>query len=274
MVRVTQDQTIQQAIQWFERDQQRSIMQWLTRDGPFWDDERAHDPDEYLVCEDSASTRHVVTDCGLGEVAHLHRLGQDHRSVSIVPSVWEFSPLRVEWMTDAGPTHSVDVINYFEEAALDEALRLAPVPLASWDDVEKACRRRCPSLTLPDDCFAPLRPVPYFRSAADRIVELLDTLERFKLCFDETGQRTPEGQAIYQEHFTGAKASFSDSSDREKQEFANELKFPHPDGGPERLTCTWHGKVKTPQIRIHFSWPVRSEAPLYVVYVGPKITKR
>ena len=35
-----------------------------------------------------------------------------------------------------------------------------------------------------------------------------------------------------------------------------------------------HGKVKTPQIRIHFSWPITASTPLYVVYVGYKITKK
>ena len=29
-----------------------------------------------------------------------------------------------------------------------------------------------------------------------------------------------------------------------------------------------------PQLRIHFSWPIRADEPLCVVYVGPKITKR
>jgi hypothetical protein len=42
----------------------------------------------------------------------------------------------------------------------------------------------------------------------------------------------------------------------------------------EKIFCTWHGKVKTPQYRIHFSWPISAVAPLYVVYIGPKITKR
>jgi len=52
------------------------------------------------------------------------------------------------------------------------------------------------------------------------------------------------------------------------------MTFPDPDVQGETLFCSWHGKVKTPQYRIHFSWPVTAASPVYVVYVGPKITKR
>jgi hypothetical protein len=79
---------------------------------------------------------------------------------------------------------------------------------------------------------------------------------------------------LYQEYFTGKKAWFTDSSDSEKNRFKSQLTFKHPDVAGEDLICTWHGKVKSPQIRLHFSWPVSADTPLYVVYVGPKITKK
>ena len=103
---------------------------------------------------------------------------------------------------------------------------------------------------------------------------LLRTLDSFRGCFDEDGQRTAEGHRVYNEHFTGEKAWFSDSSATEKNEFKDEMTFACPDDPSQRLFCTWHGKVKTPQIRIHFSWPVRADSKVYVVYVGPKITKK
>lgn len=79
---------------------------------------------------------------------------------------------------------------------------------------------------------------------------------------------------MFQLHFTGDKAWFSDSSSTEKSDFRKELTFRHPMNAGEYLFCTWHGKVKTPQLRIHFSWPIRASDPLYVVYIGPKITKQ
>lgn len=115
------------------------------------------------------------------------------------------------------------------------------------------------------------------------MVVLFDVLNRMKQCFDDEGGRTVEGHRLYRDFFTGKKgdggrgAAFSDSSDGEKQAFASELTFPNPADPADpadSLFCTWHGKVQTPQLRVHFSHPIRNEDPLYVVYVGPKITRR
>lgn len=125
-----------------------------------------------------------------------------------------------------------------------------------------------------NDAFVPLRGHPFVHGAAERIQILHDTLNRFRGCFDDNGNRTPEGNRIYTDHFTGEKGWFSDSSATEKTEFESELTFAHPSEPGEYLFCSWHGKVKTPQFRIHFSWPVSASTPLYIVYVGPKITKR
>ena len=45
-------------------------------------------------------------------------------------------------------------------------------------------------------------------------------------------------------------------------------------GATSKLFCPWHGKVKSPQYRIHFSWPTTATTPIYIVYVGPKLTKK
>ena len=85
---------------------------------------------------------------------------------------------------------------------------------------------------------------------------------------------------IYQNYFTGKKEGggrgslFSDSSDSEKVEFKQKLTFVHPGKDKQTLFCSWHGKVQTPQLRIHFSSRILATEPLYIVYVGPKITKQ
>ena len=107
----------------------------------------------------------------------------------------------------------------------------------------------------------------------DDLLRLL-VLQKMRNCFDDRGERTSEGHRLYQKHFTGAKAWFSDSSTSEKNDFEEEPTFRNPSARGDLLFCTWHSKVKWPQLRIHFSWPVRAAEPLYVVYVGPKITKR
>ena len=69
---------------------------------------------------------------------------------------------------------------------------------------------------------------------------------------------------------------FSDSSDKEtrKRRFREALTFPHPGERGSSLFCPWHGKVRHMTLRLHFSWPVRAGRPVYVVYAGPKLTKR
>jgi hypothetical protein len=113
----------------------------------------------------------------------------------------------------------------------------------------------------------------FVASAAQRIIVLLQTLDHLRTCVKD-GERTAEGNRLYQDHFTGDKAWFSDSSDTEVSEFADALTFKHPARPGETILCRWHGKVKTPQIRIHFTWPVSHRDPLYVVYIGPKLTIR
>jgi hypothetical protein len=72
----------------------------------------------------------------------------------------------------------------------------------------------------------------------------------------------------------GGNPLFSDSSDTEKLDFRNELTFRHPDQPGRSLFCPWHGKVRHLELRVHYTWSGRAGEPLYVVYVGPKITKR
>jgi hypothetical protein len=56
--------------------------------------------------------------------------------------------------------------------------------------------------------------------------------------------------------------------------FKYELSFPDPDNNANKPDCTWHGKVKIAQFRIHFEWPRPVDQPYpKVVYIGPKITK-
>ena len=265
---VTHDSLMPQAIAGLNRDMRSALMQWLTRSGPFWEDCRRHGDDDWLECESQ-----VVTDTAAGEAAYRLFHGIECGLVSMDPSSWLFSPLSVEWH-ESESTRRIDVPNYWDVESLTAALDAEPVSLESWMDLETAARRRCPDLTFSPSCFEPLRGHPFGIGAARALLSRLTILHDLKNAFDEHGQRTAEGDKILQTHFAGAKAWFSDSSPTEKAAFRRDLTFPHPVNAGETLSCTWHGKVKTPQLRIHFSWPVHMSEPLYVVYVGPKITKR
>ncbi len=266
---VTQLLSMQQVIGSLNREQQRDVMQWLTKNGPFWEDDRNHRPDDYLECNGE-----IVTDTALGEAAYSCFHGINRHLVSFTPSTWEFTPIPVIWKSDDNSNRNLEVSNYWSIEELEAALRTAPEVIKSWEELARISMVRYTQLTFSVDSFEHLQGHPFARGAAERILILLDVLNKLKGCLNNHGQRTPEGNQLYQDHFTGDKAWFSDSSESEKHDFKIGLTFSHPVVNGESLFCTWHGKVKTPQIRIHFSWPIRIDAPLYIVYVGPKITKR
>lgn len=266
---VTQALSMYQAIQTFTVDQKRALLQWLTQRGPFWEDTQVHGPNDYLECNDK-----LVTDHAVGEAAYCCLQGIERHLVSLIPSSWRFSPVLVTWMVDSGAMRSVEVGNHWDSEELEAVLQDAPVPIASWKQLQTFAIARFPNITFSPDAVEGLLGHPFAYGAALRVLSLLDTLDRLKCCFDQHGQRTPEGHRLYRDRFTGLNAWFSDSSDSEKNEFQSELTFRHPGVAGQFLFCTWHGKVNTPPLRVHFSWPVRADEPLYVVYVGPKITKR
>ena len=257
------------AVQGLSMEERRGVMQWITRHGPFWEDVRVHGPNDWLECNGE-----VVTDTAVGEAAYRCLNGIGTHLVSLLPSSWDFSPAVVKWRREATEDRQIEVVNYRAADELENALRVAPVEIASWEALANEAGTRYTHLTFSKNCFDPLNGHPFALTVAQHILRRLEVLERLKCCFDPEGKRTRAGHELYQKHFTGKHAWFSDSSDTEKRDFRKELTFPHPNGG-KPLFCPWHGKVRgTPPIRIHFSWPVRADEPLYVVYVGPKITQR
>lgn len=272
--RLTSGKTLRQVVAALPRAQQSALLAWITKHGPFWEDLRQHGPDDWLEWRGD-----IVTDTALGEAAFANRRGADRHLLSFCPSDFAHHPIVVDWRRGE-ELLPVSVPNYWELASLQRALAAAPAPLATWAALEDRARARFDELTLTRDAFAPLAGHPFVPAAADRLLFILGTLDRLRRCFSTDGSRTTEGHQIYQDFFTGKKvaggrgAMFSDSSDSEKADFASELRFPHPDIPGETLCCPWHGKVQTPPFRVHFSYPIRADEPLYVVYVGPKLTKR
>lgn len=269
-VQVTPQMRLPQAIQNLAIDKRRSVMQWITRHGPFWEDERLHGEDDWLEWEGN-----VVTDTAVGETAYRCLNSTETSLVSLIPSSWDFSPAVVKWRKSDEEAQAVEVVNYRNANALETALRAAPAQIASWEMLADMARARCLQLAFSSDCFDPLQAYPFAHGAAQHILNRLDKLDQLKTCFDADGRRTAEGHRLYQRHFAGDRAWFSDSSATEKAQFKTQLTFRHPTTEGQSLFCPWHGKVNHhPLLRIHFSWPVTANEPLYVVYVGPKITQR
>jgi hypothetical protein len=269
------DKVMQQAVRALNKEEQRALMQWITQHGPFWEDARNHGPDDWIECNGQ-----IVTDSAVGEAAWCSLNGLERGLVSFTPSDWQFSPVTIDWVLDDGIKKTANVFNYWDAATVEAVLQDAPAHLDSWNRLEGIAIARFTQLTFAGDAFVHLKGIPFVPSAAERLRFILDKLNRFKSCFDANGLRTPEGHEIYQNFFTGKKgdggrgALFTDSSSPEKDEFKMKMTFKNPNNADETLFCPWHGKVQTPQLRVHFSWPIQADQPLYVVYVGPKLTKR
>ena len=265
--RINATTSLHEALQALPQSEKRSILQWLTRQGPFWEDAAEHNPDVWMWRADD-----IVTETAVGEAAYCATVGVDRRLVSFTPSDWTISPITVR----IGPntaTH-VMILNYWQIPQLNNALQTAEPPIASWAQLEAVSRARFHRLTFATNCFGYLNGQPFVPGAAARILTRFAVLDQWMGTVDHAGQLTAERNRIYQNHFTGDRAWFSDSSESEKNEFRNELTFPHPEIAGRSLFCTWHGKVNHPQFRVHFAWPDRPGSPLYVMYAGLKITRR
>lgn len=250
----------------------RALRNWIDRDGPFLEDDIAHNTGATYECDDDQDTTHVVTDCGIAEAAERRVIDAESPSVvvSVAPSRWQRAELSVR--CDAWPDRSSLVDNVCTRDSLLAIIERAR-PLRSWNALRERALARCTNLAFAEDAFEPLDPEPFNVGAANRLLERLLILDALKAhCVGASFD--PEGMRLRSEHFEGKKAWFTDSSDSEKVDFRSELTFAHPRIAGEKLFCPWHAKVKTPQLRIHYYDRFSASDPLFVVYVGPKITKR
>src|SRR5437762_1028996 len=124
---VTPTMMMPQAVQVLKVDERRALLQWLTQQGPFWEDLRNHGPDEWLEWNGK-----IVTDTAVGEAAWCCLNGIERGLVSLSPSDWEFYPVPVEWVRDEANRTSVDVANHWDPTTIEIVLRAAPIPMASW----------------------------------------------------------------------------------------------------------------------------------------------
>ncbi len=260
---------MQQAIQSLPAPKRSAWMQWLTKHGPHWDELRQHSPDDWF-----AVNSEPVTESALAETAFSVAHGLARELVSFDPSAWMFSPINVTWIGSDGHSSEIAVANHWSVSSVSESLARSPLPILSWESLAERVRASCQRLVFSEDAFDPLEGHPFVHGAAERIQILLRTLDDLSGCIDENGQRTPDGDRIYETYFKGNRPWFTDSSETEKNTFKGDLTFRCPDNPSEFMFCTWHGKVNSPKLRVHFSWPTPVDRPIYVVYVGPKITKR
>lgn len=250
----------------FDKTELIDVMNWLSKTGPFWDDEQLHS-----IADNYFHDGEAVSGTALAEAAAQSYCENKHDVFSLMNEKYSDSKINILWR-DNSTCLSLNIDNHLSSESLEERIKSSEKNIESWGQLEVMARKVFLNIDFTDGCFVFLKKIPFYKAASRSIFEKLKVLDKIKSCFDESGSFTQEGNEIYRDHFTGDKAWFSDSSESEKNDFSNEMTFKIKDG--DNRSCPWHGKVKTPQIRIHFTYPIEHQSPLYVVYVGGKITKR
>lgn len=251
-----------------DRDLIRLVLNWLTKSGPFWEDERQPAVEDYFHCHQTE-----VTEFGLGEAARRKLGGESTNSISFPGAGFDYSPLPVVQGLLEEPTSTIEVENQWKWEDVQRAVEAAMPPIINWEQMLTEARGRFDHLDLVADCGDPLKSEPFSQHVVKRVFELLKVLNEYISCMAETCAPTERNHELFAQHFTGEKSLFSDESTSNKQDFKNKLEFPDPAQPGKKIFCPWHGKINTPTYRIHFEWPPRPNVKLRIVYIGPKITK-
>ena len=273
-----QNTQIQQAIHSFrDIDKRRAIMIWLNK-GSFWNtqEQRKHSKNDSLKCINKNDQ--VVTNHAVGEAAFRELNGSSCGVISMKPSDWQFTPVQVVHRYDNEEIEDprVDVENFFDPHELEICLQNAEPPISSWSDLQRVALARFDQLVFADACFEPLDPLPFQRCSAETLMNRLHVLNQLAPGWGGDGGWTAQQQQLHKNHFHGDNAHFSDSSKSETQKLKirKKLTFPHPEHPGEKLFCPYHGKERHLTLRLHFWQPTELGEHVYVVYIGPKLTKK
>jgi hypothetical protein len=252
-----------------DRGLRRIALEWIDRFGPFLENDRSQVPDDLFFCQE-----HEVTEMGLGEAARRSIIGQS-AGVYSFPGICCFSSGSIEirqGFTDE-PVRHIGVPNAAGPQRL-KSLSIAELAApAAWPQFIGLITLRYDKLAFGGDILDYLRPQPFSASLAANIFDLLDVLQLLMENMDQNGELTDRGVEIHQEYFKSG-VWFSDESSTNKARFAKELTFRDPTDPTRFIGASWHGKVQTPQFRVHFEWPpLEGHDRMKIPYIGPKITK-
>jgi hypothetical protein len=255
------------------REKKQLILSWVTRSALFVEEDRQSERDDLFYFANTD-----ITESGLGEAARRVKDGQSAGVFSFLGgSSLDFSPdpLVVTHGLLEEPLGQLGVPNETEVSLIElRSLSAMPTP-RTWRDLLSDCQLRFPKLIIPDTILYKLEHEAFQPNVCKRVIELLKVLNEYISERLPTGEESERAKEIRAQHFIGEKALFTDESDRNKSDFRIDMTFADPDNRDKRIFCPWHGKIKTPQYRIHFEWPVPSgQKKLKVLYIGPKITKR
>ena len=253
-----------------DRELKRLLLAWLDRTGPFIDDDRAEEVDDYFeFCGVE------VTDSGLGEAARRTKNKEDSSTFSFAGGDVDFcsNPLNVDHGLKEDRLGQYEVANYVNLADLEaDVIKSAP-PVTSWTDLVTAAKERFGHLEIEDWHLAKaLQKEPFESSLAERALVLLEHLNSYVQDRDDDGAEGPIAKKVIDDYFKGERAIFSGESATNLIEYKDEMTFDLGNG--TTLFAPWHGKISHRYFRMHFEWPLAGKRKkLSVPYFGPKITK-
>lgn len=253
-----------------DRDLHAATLNWLDRTGPFVEDDRLPEADDFFeyLCSD-------VTGSGLGEAARRTKAGEECGTFSFTGGCTDFAitPLEVDHGLREERYGRYLVPNVWcAEALAEQTMAVAP-EIGSWATLVAGARARFPNLDVSDLHLNPaLAREPFQACLRDRALELMQILDRYVANRREDGAEGEEARHIVEKFFTGDPALFSGESKTNREQFASEMTFRDINGADH--FAHWHGKIRHRHFRLHFEWPLRKgRSKLQIFYLGPKITK-
>lgn len=253
-----------------DRDLRTAIFNWLDRTGPFVDDDRLAEQDDYFEYLDLE-----VTATGLGEAARRTKAGEECAAFSFEGGPIDFAidPIEVDHGLIEERYGIYPVRNHWKTNGLVEHALEGGPQIRTWLSLVETARARFEHLDIGDLHENPmLAREPFEASVRDRALALMGLLNDYMSGRDENGTEGPRSRNVIETHFTGERALFTGESSTNEQKFRSEMTFVATD--KREVFAPWHGKISHRYFRMHFEWPlVPSRRKLPILYLGPKITK-
>ena len=253
-----------------DKDLRTATFTWLDRTGPFVEDDRLPEQDDYFECGDTE-----VTATGLGEAARRTKGSEDCATYSFEggPRNFAIDPLCVDHGLREERYGQYEVRNFWNTDRLVEHALASGPAIMSWKALVESARARHRYLEVADLHRHPmLAREPFEACVRDRSLALMRILDDYMAGRSSDGTEGPASRVVIDAYFKGDRALFSGESVNNERSFNRELTF--VDLNKREVFAPWHGKISHRYFRMHFEWPLHPKCnKLTVLYLGPKITK-
>lgn len=253
-----------------DKDLRTAVFIWLDRAGPFVEDDRKEEDDDYFEYLNAD-----ITETGLGEATRRTKAGEDCATFSFEGGATDYTvdPLEVDHGLREERYGRYAVRNLWElEAFVEHATASSPT-ISSWQALVEGARERFSHLEIADLHKNPmLAREPFEASIRDRALSLMAILDKYTAGRDAEGVEGHVSREVIDQFFTGERALFTGESTTNERTFNKELTFRDMQG--QAAFAPWHGKISHRYFRMHFVWPLAPTLrKLPILYLGPKITK-